>query len=258
MKNSSRTGLDAAAESLQDNRDDLIQILPSDNEEGAVSSAVRSAASKLREMVLALDGENQFIGSEEELIRQLDISRPTFRQVARLLEHEQLLKIKRGPGGGFFTRRPSVDAVAHLASICLVARKARLADMLQAGSPLVVEAARLAAALPDQNQRAKLLQFCQQNSIESGSSRRGSFVRISDEFSALLFSLSGNPVLEMFIQIVREFAAEVHAEHGLNTEYMQRYLTVMHKLAQAVSDGDVEVAGIMADRLNTETARWMS
>ena len=256
MKNARHTEIDKAAP--QDNRDDLIQILSSDNEEGAVSSAVRSAASKLREMVLALDAENQFIGSEEELIRQLDISRPTFRQVARLLEHEQLLKIKRGPGGGFFTRRPSVDAVAHLASICLVARKARLADMLQAGSPLVVEAARLAAASPDRSLRAKLLQYCQQNSSEDSATRRGSFVRISDEFSALLFAMSGNPVLEMFIQIVREFAAELHAEHRLKIEFMQSYLAVMRKLAQAVSDGDVEVAGIMAARLNAETARWMA
>jgi DNA-binding FadR family transcriptional regulator len=258
MKTSNRTGLDSATASLQDNRDDLIQILPPDNDGGAVSSAVRLAASRLRQMVLALDGENQFIGSEEDLIRQLDISRPTFRQVARLLEHEQLLKIKRGPGGGFFTRRPSVDAVAHLASICLVARKARLADMVQAGSPLVVEAARLAAASSDLDRRAQLLQFCQQSTVEDGASRRSSFVRISDEFSALLFALSGNPVLEMFIQIVREFAAEVHAEHGLKTEFMQSYLTVMHKLAHAVNEGDVEVAGIMAARLNTETARWMA
>src|SRR5690606_4084804 len=104
--------------------------------ERGVSSAVRSTAARLRDMALGQDADF-FLGSEEQLIRLLDVSRPTFRQAARLLEHEQLLTIRRGPGGGFFTRRPSADAVVHLASICLVAQRSRVSHMLQAGAPLV-------------------------------------------------------------------------------------------------------------------------
>lgn len=216
------------------------------------SSAVRSAASRLRKMVLA-QGEGGFLGSEEELIRRLDISRPTFRQAARLLEHEQLLRIRRGPGGGFFSRRPSMDGVVHMASICLMDRQARLIHMVRAGSPLMESAAEQAAGLPDQGERARLLAFCADNEPSGGEMQVAAFVRLSEEFSQLLESMTGNPVMALFLHIVRQLAAALRAVEGMTPEYMQSYWQLMQQLAQAVNDGDVEIARIVARRLNKLT-----
>lgn len=216
-----------------------------------VSSAVRSAASQLRDRILSMDEADVFLGSEEELVQQLSVSRPTFRQVARLLEHEQLLTIKRGPGGGFFTRRPSLDMVIQLASVCLVSRQARVVHMAQAGAPVLVEAARLAAALPDPKARGQLLDLLTSTPIIISPDHRSAFVRLYTDASKLLCIMSGNPVLEMFMHIVREFATEVRAGQTLTIEHMQRYLSLLEKLAHAIAEGDVEIAGIIAARLNT-------
>ena len=37
-----------------------------------------------------------FLGLEEEVLRRYDVSRPTLRQAARVLEYEQLLDVKPG------------------------------------------------------------------------------------------------------------------------------------------------------------------
>jgi DNA-binding FadR family transcriptional regulator len=243
------TDTDASAD------DNLIKILSPEKKRHSVPSVVRTAASQMRDMILAKD-EGQFLGSEEELITWLGVSRPTFRQVARLLEYEQLLLIKKGPGGGFFSRKPSLDAVVHLASICLVSRKGRVSHMLQAGAPLYIEAARLAAAHPDLNERKRLQKMIDSVDHNFIIGNRGAFVRLVDDLSSLVFELSRNPVMEMFINIVREFAAELQADSGITTVHMKAYIEVMTYLVQAIVAGDVEVAGLMASRINATTRRW--
>src|SRR5690554_8119325 len=88
-------------------------------------SAARKAASVLRDHILA-GHEGEYLGSESELLERLGISRPTFRQAARLLEHEQLLVIKRGVGGGFYSRRPSIHTVANSAALYLRSEERRV------------------------------------------------------------------------------------------------------------------------------------
>src|SRR5579885_2375590 len=79
-------------------------------------SAVEVAAGALRGAALACaDGER--IGSEEDVLERIGVSRPTLRQAARLLESEELLVVRRGVKGGFFARRPTTDAVARMASV---------------------------------------------------------------------------------------------------------------------------------------------
>jgi len=51
-------------------------------------SAGERAAQQLRQEILEC-GEGTLLGSEDELMKQFGISRPTLRQTARLLEHEQ-------------------------------------------------------------------------------------------------------------------------------------------------------------------------
>ncbi|MGD9542120.1 MAG: GntR family transcriptional regulator, partial [Methylocystis sp.] len=113
-------------------------------EAGGEQSAARRAARQLRTRALTLqDGE--FMGSEDELVAALGVSRPTFRQAAKLVEQEQLMRIRRGVGGGFFAMRPSSKAVAHTTAVYLQARQSTLQDAIEASRPLFAEAARLGA-----------------------------------------------------------------------------------------------------------------
>ena len=73
-------------------------------------SSINEAATTLREIAM---GKSQgiLLGSEDDLVAQLKVSRATVRQAARLLEREGLLRVRRGINGGYFAARPSLEMV---------------------------------------------------------------------------------------------------------------------------------------------------
>src|SRR5215475_11381751 len=96
-----------------------------------IRSAPRETADILREEILsrASESEEWLLGSEDDMIRTLGVSRPTLRQAARMLEQEELLVVRRGIGGGLFGRRPTAEAVSHIASVYLRAQGAAYDDL---------------------------------------------------------------------------------------------------------------------------------
>jgi DNA-binding FadR family transcriptional regulator len=51
------------------------------------------------------------VGSEAELMARYDVSRAVLREAVRVLEHHQVARMRRGPGGGLFVAEPGADAV---------------------------------------------------------------------------------------------------------------------------------------------------
>ena len=47
------------------------------------------------------------VGTEPELIEREGVSRALLREAVRLLEHHQIARMRRGPGGGLFVEAPS-------------------------------------------------------------------------------------------------------------------------------------------------------
>lgn len=101
-------------------------------------------AERLREIVLAAP-EGALIGSEDSLIARLGCSRSTVRQVARLLEREGLLKVRRGISGGYFGTRPDVGVIESTVSAYLEALDIDGRDATILASVLWVEVVRKAA-----------------------------------------------------------------------------------------------------------------
>jgi DNA-binding GntR family transcriptional regulator len=71
---------------------------------------VGRAAAKLREVILAREPGAQ-IGSLNEVSDFLGVGIVTVQQAARVLEHEGLLTVRRGPGGGYYGARPDDAAL---------------------------------------------------------------------------------------------------------------------------------------------------
>jgi DNA-binding FadR family transcriptional regulator len=53
------------------------------------------------------------IGSEAELMDRYDISRAVLREAVRVLEHHQVARMRRGPGGGLIVAEPGVEATTE-------------------------------------------------------------------------------------------------------------------------------------------------
>jgi DNA-binding IscR family transcriptional regulator len=73
-------------------------------------SPIETAAAELRRTALATP-DGMLLGSESELLETLGCSRLTIRQAARLLEREGVLRVRRGPSGGYFATRPDPQMV---------------------------------------------------------------------------------------------------------------------------------------------------
>lgn len=71
---------------------------------------VKATAAQLRDIILAREpGAN--IGSLKEVAQMLGVGIVTVQQAARILEHEGLLAVRRGPGGGYHGTRPDEAAL---------------------------------------------------------------------------------------------------------------------------------------------------
>src|SRR6202007_308871 len=71
---------------------------------------VQGTAAKLREMILSREPD-ACVGSLHEVAQQLGVGVVTVQQAARILEHEGLLEVRRGPGGGYYGKRPDEAAL---------------------------------------------------------------------------------------------------------------------------------------------------
>ena len=220
------------------------------------TSTAHAAASALREEILAINRENIFLGSEDDLIRRVGVSRPTLRQAARILESDQLLTVRRGVNGGFFTRLPESAAVAELASVFLRSRGTTVVENMEATSFLAVEAARRAAAHPSVARRTTLLDF-----VTSGwadrPGRSGQVHRLATEFPRQLARITERPTLVLFMDILMEVAvAPLGVRFFSSTERIEETKHHQFHLAELVKAGDVELAEAEMRRHLTLVTAW--
>ena len=87
----------------------------------------------------------ELVGTEPELIEREGVSRALLREAVRLLEHHQIARMRRGPGGGLFVMAPSANAVTEVAAIYLARQGMKLAELAEMRTGVEVAIADLAA-----------------------------------------------------------------------------------------------------------------
>jgi GntR family transcriptional repressor for pyruvate dehydrogenase complex len=220
-------------------------------------SIIRRAVAELRDLILARP-HGEFLGSEEDLIRQIEVSRPTFRQAAKLLEQEQLLVIKRGVGGGYFVRLPTTAGVSHAAAIYLYTRQANVEHVVRTGRPILAEIARVVALDPSPKGRKRLRKFLAQDALRPSDDVQG-FLIAEREFVRLLASCSPNPVLELFGLVLVEFGTTFHTLRAdvISPELIAARRVLRDNLIRAILEQDAEIAVLMSHRRTDAIIEWM-
>ena len=178
------------------------------HETSEATSVTFQAAIQLRKRALAVE-EGRFLGSEEKLIEALGVSRPTFRQVARLLAHEQVLTIKRGVGGGFFARRPTLSTVSRAVAAYLDSRQTSLQQVREAARGVFRMGVELAVTSDNQAAREQLARL--RESLVAVEGRQQSvrqLLALESELESILGALSGNPAIELCLTMFNQFGAE--------------------------------------------------
>jgi GntR family transcriptional regulator, transcriptional repressor for pyruvate dehydrogenase complex len=226
------------------------------------ASAVASTAEKLRRLSMAKQ-EGELLGSEEELIAELGVSRPTLRQASAQVIQENLIAVRRGVGGGYFARVPNSMAVSRMAAIYLQSRKLHLPDILQALKPLRTEIAGLAAVHGRGAPNEALARFIETEEAElqqgDPPTYRG-FLSGEREFGRILAELSNNDVLNLFLNIVYDLAPFTSRDEDVWVNHPERVDAYRHQrlhMARAIRDGDDEIAKVASGRCSKLILEWM-
>lgn len=104
-------------------------------------------ARELRERILSGElPEGAALPAERELVKQTQMSRATVREALRILEVQNLVRVKAGRAGGAFVQRPSTASMANTVSMLIRGRQIKLADLMETQEALEPFCAELAAA----------------------------------------------------------------------------------------------------------------
>lgn len=223
-------------------------------------TAVGKVVRRLRRQALSTP-EGELVGSEDDLVAKYKVSRPTLRQAAALLSQEQLLRIRRGVGGGYFSSRPTTRAVAHMAAVYLQTRKTKMDEILRAIEPINVEMATLASKNRDPKMLREWSDFhARDRELSAGNDFRD-FLRSQVEFMKLLGAAAENRVLELFILTLYDFCGSIMPDEDVLYGHPERVRETWLRridLVKAIIDGDTDQVRLTAQRGARMFAKWMS
>ena len=206
--------------------------------QGADSKAKRGAkvADRIVEDVTSLGWPvGEVLGPEAELLDRYHVSRAVFREAVRLVEHQQVARTRRGPGGGLVITEPTVGAVTDAVVLYLLRVDARLDEIYEARIVLAEIACGLASEQTEARDRAELRQLARHGAAEPAAGLR--------DLHALVAAVSRNAGLELFVDVLSEVAALYsprgqRSGHPTAGDSRQAHASI----AQAVMAGDGELA----------------
>jgi len=158
----------------------------------------------LRAEILGME-EGRYLGSGEDLCARYAISRPTLHQVARALEHEQLIVVKRGPNGGYYVRRPSLNAAVAAVATYLRSKDAGIWHFITLSRVMHADVCRLAAHSEDDDLRGKLKAELGDFWSRPGDVTPELVTRRDYILEGILFQMAGNPIVELFMRSTHHF-----------------------------------------------------
>jgi DNA-binding FadR family transcriptional regulator len=211
---------------------------------GPDSSAKRAAkvADRIIEDVIALGWPvGQVLGSEADLLERYQVSRAVFREAVRLLEHQEVARTRRGPGGGLVVTEPTIGAVIDAVVLYLHRVDARLDEILEARTVLEELAAQLASERTDEPELNELRRFAHSDPVEPERDPR--------ELHALVAASSHNAGLELFVDVLNQVAQLYSPDWRHLGRTVEKEAAHAHAMiAEAVMAGD---GGLARHRMRT-------
>ncbi|MCU1454198.1 MAG: GntR family transcriptional regulator [Acidimicrobiales bacterium] len=175
------------------------------------------------------------LGSEAELLERYGVSRAVFREAVRLVEHLQVARMRRGPGGGLVVSEPSVEAIIDATLLYLHRVDARLSEVFEARLALEEHVVGLVPGRMRESDIAKLRDLV--------AAEEAGVVTDPRTMHVLLARMTKNPALELFVDILNMTArlylpdtTSLPAEAGAESRRAHS------KIAEAVISGDVSLA----------------
>jgi len=209
---------------------------------------VQGTAAKLREIILDREPDAQ-IGSLNEVAQLLGVGVVTVQQAARILEHEGLLEVRRGPGGGYYGRRPTEAALERSVAAYLRVDGARYHEIFEMMSLLECEMAPAAARSRDEALRERLREALAQLEASDTIARQ---VAVEQVVYGVLFRMVDQPLISLLGRVtVQAYRAKPHASMLLEPEGVAVWRAGRRRVLEAILRGDEDLARFEANRYRT-------
>ncbi|SEG88574.1 DNA-binding transcriptional regulator, FadR family [Thermomonospora echinospora] len=152
------------------------------------------------------------LGSEAELRDRYQVSRSVLREAVRLVEHHQVARMRRGPGGGLLVTAPDAAPASHAMVIYLDYVGTSIEDLMHAR--LLLEP--LAASLATERLTEDGIDRLRRTLHEEEQRRDEPGIWSQNTMHVLLGELSGNPALRLFIDVLTRLTTR-YAHHSRRT-----------------------------------------
>ncbi len=197
------------------------------------------------------------LGSEIALQQRYGVSRSVLREAVRLVEHHQVARMRRGPGGGLLICEPDAGPAARAVVIYLEYSGTTLADLLNARLVLEPLAASLAAERIDEAGIDGLRAV-----LRAEEHWRPGLPAPRDEFHIALAQRSKNPVLQLFIDIsmrlTKRYALQSRADSATEAiEAVDQMHSDHTEIVAAVTAGDAARAKTLSQRHVEGVTAWL-
>jgi GntR family transcriptional regulator, transcriptional repressor for pyruvate dehydrogenase complex len=206
---------------------------------------VKATAARLRDIILEREpGTN--IGSLKEVAQMLDVGIVTVQQAARILEHEGLLEVRRGPGGGYHGRRPDEAALERALEAYWRVHGLGVRESQEMLALLDCEIMPAAARCEDETLMAMMRALHERvESCDTPEQR----VEFEMELRQLLFRMVARPLIELLSRVT----SRVHVQRRLpllfrGEEGVAAWKAGRGRILQAILQRDQELARFEAER----------
>jgi len=215
-------------------------------------SLAKQISEQLHEAILsgALKADDR-LPTEDELAARYQVSRPTIREALKRLAAQNLIRSRRGPTGGTFVNRPSLEDASNslTASATLLASMDQfsLSEIADARHELEKSCIRLAAQNPD---KSALAQLQQELDLQQDDSLTDEEFCASDvRFHRALVDACQNAMLQFLMYAVIEAMQPVTNMVVFRFRDRLDVVAVHQRLYQAIEKSDVGAAEAALDEL---------
>ncbi|WP_345416923.1 hypothetical protein [Halioxenophilus aromaticivorans] len=218
------------------------------------SRLVAETIEKLRELVFASDPDT-FLGSMNDVAKQLGVGIVTTQQATRILEHEGLLAIKRGPGGGYYGIRPNDEALERSFSAFMRSHNIDYTEAFETTVSLDCDLVQAAAELPAAITQTKINDLL--NTIELCENAEDC-IQFEVAFRGTLFDLVDKPLLQLLARVAMQ-QYKASPQHGLFDGQFDLTLWRVgrKRILRAILAQDSELAYFEAQRYRTLCRSWI-
>jgi GntR family transcriptional repressor for pyruvate dehydrogenase complex len=206
---------------------------------------VQQTTEALREIVLSREPETR-IGSLTQVAQTLGVGIVTVQQVARILEHEGLLAVRRGPGGGYYGIRPDEAALQRSLAVYMRVHGYGYREALETVTLLDCEIIPAAALCRNADLRKAMAALGKRLDVCDSVDERDA---CESELRRLLYKMVSRPLIEFLTGVTGNLYKREPIDPVFpGDEGVSAWRESKRRIVQAILAGDEELSRFEAER----------